>query len=47
MGRAARVARGRGSLVADFALDRWSLGGVWAAVGAGRHPSAILPTLLL
>ena len=38
-GREARVARGRGSRVADFARGRGSR-------GAGRRPPATLPTLL-
>ena len=38
-GRAARLARGRGSRVADFARGR-------GARGAGRRPPATLPTLL-
>ena len=39
-GREARVARGRGSRVADFARGRGSR-------GAGRRPPATLPTLAL
>ena len=39
-GREARVARGRGSRVADFARGRGSR-------GAGRRPPATLPTLVL